>query len=147
MIPPADPPRLRAADSERAAVVDVLQDAAARGLLTHDEAGERMAAALAASFRDELPPLTADLPPAPPPAHPEAAAAGWRALGSGLVTRVRSDVRTAVAAGPRSRRFLVTALVAVLVVAALLTVLGLALHGLFDGGGYEHGLGFEHHRS
>jgi hypothetical protein len=124
-------PRIRASDADRTATVEVLQDAVARGLLTHDEGGERMATALAARFRDELPPLTADLPPLPAPAP---AAAGWRQLGSTLVAQVRHDVQTAVAAGPRSRRFLLTALVAILLVGFLVTVAALALHGMFDGG-------------
>jgi Domain of unknown function (DUF1707) len=124
-------PRIRASDADRTATVDVLQDAVARGLLTHDEGGERMATALAARFRDELPPLTADLPPLPAPA---AAAAGWRQLGSTLVAQVRHDVQAAVAAGPRSRRFLLTALVAILLVGFLVTVAALALHGMFDAG-------------
>jgi hypothetical protein len=134
--------RLRASDAERSSVVDVLQDGVARGLLTHDEGGERMAAALAATFRDQLPPLTADLPPAPAALPTAPAAAGWRHLGSSVVTQVRSDVRAAVAAGPRSRRFLLTALVALLVAGFLITMIGLAVHGLFDGGGFD-GHGFE----
>src|SRR5436190_1734999 len=82
----AGPGRLRTSDAERSAVVDVLQDAVAHGLLTHDEGGERMASALAAKFRDELPPLTADLPPAPAPGPAAPTAAGWRQLGSSVVT-------------------------------------------------------------
>lgn len=127
-------PRIRASDADRTATVDVLQDAVARGLLTHDEGGERMATALAARFRDELPPLTADLPPLPAPAPAAAAAAGWRQLGSTLVAQVRHDVQAAVAAGPRSRRFLLTALVAILLVGFLVTVAALVVHGMFDGG-------------
>jgi hypothetical protein len=129
--------RIRASDMERAAVVDVLQDAVARGLLTHDEGGERMATALAATFRDQLPPLTADLPPAPPPA--QSGAPGWRRLGSSAVTQVRSDLRAAAAAGPRSRRFLVTALVVLLAIGFLIAMISLALHGLTDGGYDGHG--------
>jgi hypothetical protein len=137
--------RLRASDTERAAAVDVLQDAVARGLLTHDEGGERMASALGAKFRDELPPLTADLPPAPPPPPTDPIAIGWRRLGSTTVAQVRSDVRAAAAAGPRSRRFLLTALVGLLVIGFLIATIGLALNGLFDGGGYGHHGGFHHH--
>ena len=142
-------PRLRASDADRTATVDVLQDAVARGLLSHDEGGERMVTALAARFRDELPPLTADLPPMPPPAPTAAAALGWRQLGSGLVAQVRSDVRAAVAAGPRSRRFLLTALVVILLVGFLVTVAALAVHGMVDGGydGHEFGEHMRfHHR-
>ena len=128
---------------ERSAVIEVLQDAVARGLLTHDEGGERMAAALAAKFRDELPAMTADLPPAPPSTPKPVLPLGWRGLGSAFNAQVRSDVRAAREAGPRSRRFVTTALIGFLVIAFLLTLFGLALAGLFDGGGYGHG--WEHH--
>jgi hypothetical protein len=144
----ANGPRLRASDAERSEVVNVLQDAVARGVLTHDEGGERMAAALAAKFRDELPALTVDLPPAPAPAAEKPSAVGWRSLGTGVVTQVRTDVRAAVAAGPRSRRFLVTLLAALLVMGVLFAIVSLAVHGLFDGGfdgrGFDGG-GFQHH--
>ena len=63
--PPQEPPSMRASDADRHATVHVLQDAVARGLLTTDEGGERMAVAYAARHLDDLPPLTADLPPAP----------------------------------------------------------------------------------
>ena len=145
---PRQAPRLRASDAERAAVVDVLQDAVARGLLTHDEGGERMAHALAAKFRDELPPLTADLPAPPPaaPAPPPVTAMGWGRLGSTFVEQVRSDVRTAMAT-PRSRRLVITALLALLAIVVLVSMVSMAMHGLYDGEGFEHhhDYGFEHH--
>jgi Domain of unknown function (DUF1707) len=131
--------RLRASDADRTATVDLLQDAVARGLLTHDEGGERMAAALAARFRDELPPLTADLPPAPAPAPAGPTARGWGVLGSTLVAQVRHDLRAAAAAGPRSRRFWATALAAVLLVGFLVTIAALAVHGMVDGGDHWYG--------
>jgi hypothetical protein len=68
---------LRASDAQRQAVSDVLHDAFTRGLLTMEECDERMAAAYAARFVRDLPPLTADLPPAPTAAP---TAPGWRAL-------------------------------------------------------------------
>ena len=45
-VSPADdaPPPLRASDADRAETVRALQDAVARGLLTHDEGSERMSA-------------------------------------------------------------------------------------------------------
>lgn len=70
-------PDLRASDADREAVVARLHDAFTRGLLTMEECDERMAAAYAARFVRDLPPLTADLPPVPPTAP---AAPGWRAL-------------------------------------------------------------------
>ncbi|HLU59387.1 MAG TPA: DUF1707 domain-containing protein [Pseudonocardia sp.] len=63
--PPAEPARptgIRASDAEREAVAARLRDAASAGLLTIAEADERQAAAYAAVTRDELAPLTADLP-------------------------------------------------------------------------------------
>jgi Domain of unknown function (DUF1707) len=45
------PTRLRASDADRQQTVHELQDAAVRGLLTPDEAGERMAAAYADGLR------------------------------------------------------------------------------------------------
>jgi hypothetical protein len=74
---PQEPPPVRASDAERQAVIAVLHDAFTRGLLAMEECDERMAAAYATRFRRDLPPLTADLPPAPVAAP---AAPGWRAL-------------------------------------------------------------------
>lgn len=59
--------RFRASDAERMAVAEVLQDAVSRGLLTPTEGSERTADAFAAVYRDDLAPLTADLPPAETP--------------------------------------------------------------------------------
>jgi hypothetical protein len=140
-------PRLRASDADRAATVSDLRDAVARGLLDHDEGGERMAAAFAVRFRDELPPLTVDLPPSA--AAGAGPAPGWRSVGSTAVAQLRSDVQATVAAGPRSRRFVLTVLLALLLLAMLVTLGSLAVHGLFDGlfdGGHQPGgPGFDHH--
>jgi Domain of unknown function (DUF1707) len=107
-------PRMRASDAEREAVVRTLLDALARGLLTLDEGDERVAAAYAARYRDELPRLTADLPPAPASAP---VAPGWRALALLAWLQVRTAVaglwratRRAVRARPR----LVAAMLALL---------------------------------
>jgi anti-sigma factor RsiW len=59
--------RVRASDAERERVVSVLRNAISEGRLTLPEGEERMAAAYATVYRDELPGLTADLPPAEPP--------------------------------------------------------------------------------
>jgi Domain of unknown function (DUF1707) len=83
------PPRMRASDADREAVVHTLLDALARGLLTLDEGDERVAAAYAARYLDELPRLTADLPPAPATAP---AAPGWRSLASLIWLQVRTTV-------------------------------------------------------
>jgi uncharacterized protein DUF1707 len=68
-------PELRASDADREAVAGRLRAAATTGHLTLAEADERQAAAYAALTREELVPLTADLPtqlpteqaPTPPP--------------------------------------------------------------------------------
>ena len=52
----------RASDSEREAIVTRLREAAGEGRLTVEELTERIDAAYAATSRDELEPLTADLP-------------------------------------------------------------------------------------
>jgi Domain of unknown function (DUF1707)/Cell wall-active antibiotics response 4TMS YvqF len=52
----------RASDSEREAIVARLREAAGEGRLTVEELTERIDAAYAATSRDELEPLTADLP-------------------------------------------------------------------------------------
>jgi hypothetical protein len=53
---------VRASDAERERIAQLLQSAAAEGRLSPDEAGERLAAASAATYREELQQLTADLP-------------------------------------------------------------------------------------
>lgn len=76
MTPPSDTTTaaLRASDAEREAVATRLREAATTGHLTITEADERQTAAYAAVTREELVPLTADLPTTaaavPPPARP-----------------------------------------------------------------------------
>jgi hypothetical protein len=65
-------PGLRASDADREAVAGRLREAATTGHLTIAEADERQAAAYAALTREELVPLTADLPTDPAPAPPPA---------------------------------------------------------------------------
>ncbi len=62
---------VRASDAERERVAKLLESAAAEGRLTPDEAGERLAAASAATYREELGRLVADLPA---PRSPDAGA-------------------------------------------------------------------------
>jgi hypothetical protein len=131
------PARLRASDADRQQTVHLLQDAAARGLLTPDEAGERMAAAYAAQHLDELPPLTADLPPGVPPA---AVAPGWRALLTLVLLQGRAGIGWLTADGLRSRRALAALLVLTVVLAGLVA---LVVAG-FDGGGGGHGFAGPH---
>jgi hypothetical protein len=54
--------RMRTSDKEREQVAEILRAAMAEGRLDLTEGEERLAAVYAAKFRDELAPLTADLP-------------------------------------------------------------------------------------
>ena len=56
------PNRLRTSDTEREQIAEILRAAMAEGRLTLAEGEERLASAYAATYRDELLPLTADLP-------------------------------------------------------------------------------------
>jgi hypothetical protein len=56
------PNRLRTSDTEREQVAEILRAAMTEGRLTLEEGEERLGAVYAAKFRDELAPLTADLP-------------------------------------------------------------------------------------
>ena len=130
--PPGPPPR--ASDADREVVVRVLQDAVARGLLTMDEGDERIAATFAAKFLRDLPPLTADLPPAPLRAP---VAPGWGALATMAWLQLRTALAGLSRPGARPRLALaVLALVAVLSIAAG-TAAGFDDHG-------PHGPRFEH---
>jgi hypothetical protein len=53
---------MRTSDAEREQVATILRAAMSEGRLTLEEGEERLAAVYAAKFRDELAPLTADLP-------------------------------------------------------------------------------------
>lgn len=126
--PAPAPSRLRAADADRHATIQVLQDAVGRGLLTPDEGSERMAAAYAARYLPDLASLTVDLPPAVAPA---AAPPGWRPLAGLAVLQARAALSALAADGLRSRRALAVAS-ALIVVLLTLVVLGAAgLHLLF----------------
>jgi hypothetical protein len=125
-------PPLRASDDDRTAVVHVLHDAVARGLLTLDECDERVTAALAARYEHELPPLTADLPRAAPPGP---VAPGWRAVAVLLWLQLRTllsastwrDATRSARARPRLA-VAVAGLLAVLMLGAM-TVGELGDHG------------------
>jgi hypothetical protein len=54
--------RMRTSDQEREQIATILRAAMTEGRLTLEEGEERLAAAYASKFRDELGPLTADLP-------------------------------------------------------------------------------------
>jgi hypothetical protein len=103
----------RASDADREAVVRTLHDAVATGLLTMQECDERVAAAYAARFLRDLPPLTADLPPAPPTAP---VAPGWRALLGMAWLQLRTALAGISWRGVRARPRLAIAMAAVLAV-------------------------------
>lgn len=54
--------RIRTSDGEREQVAHILRTAMTEGRLTLDEGEQRLAAVYAAVYRDDLAPLTADLP-------------------------------------------------------------------------------------
>jgi Domain of unknown function (DUF1707) len=54
--------RVRTSDQEREQIAEILRAAMGEGRLTLEEGEERLAATYAAKFRDQLAPLTADLP-------------------------------------------------------------------------------------
>jgi hypothetical protein len=54
--------RVRTSDREREQVSEILRAAMTEGRLTFEEGEERLATAYAAKYRDELGPLTTDLP-------------------------------------------------------------------------------------
>lgn len=56
------PQRLRASDTEREQIAEILRAAMGEGRLSLEEGEERLGRVYAATFRDELAPLTADLP-------------------------------------------------------------------------------------
>ncbi len=77
------PTRLRTSDKEREQIAEILRAAMTEGRLNLEEGEERLAAVYAAKYRDELIPLTADLPGNGRPAlaeTPEARTATRRAV-------------------------------------------------------------------
>jgi hypothetical protein len=60
--PRPGPNRVRASDTEREQIAEVVRAAMTDGRLNLAEGEERLAAVYAAKYRDELAPLTADLP-------------------------------------------------------------------------------------
>jgi hypothetical protein len=137
---PSVPPPVRASDDERTAVVRVLHDAVARGLLTLEECDERVTAAFATRFVHELPPLTADLPPVAPPAP---VAPGWRAVAVLLWLQLRTLLNSSTwRAIARSARARPRAAVAVVGLLAVLLVGGMTVGALADQ--HDGGPRFEH---
>jgi hypothetical protein len=133
------PNRMRASDTEREEVAKLLRNAMTEGRLTLEEGEERLAAVYAARFRDELGPLTTDLPNG---GRPEPAVPATRP-GSGRSDLARHAALVAVLA------VLLTALWAVSQTAFFwpaipltFLALGLARHARYRRYGYgRHGYG------
>jgi hypothetical protein len=68
---PQRPDRTRASDAEREEFATIVRNAMTEGRLTLEEGEERLAQVYAAKFRDELAPLTIDLPDGGRPAPEE----------------------------------------------------------------------------
>ena len=132
-------PPIRASDADREATVRVLQDAVARGLLTFDEGGERMSAAYGARFVTDLPPLTADLPPAPV----QPTAPGWARWREMTAAQLRASFAGGPASGVVSSRLRLALLLATLLAITLLLVAGYVGHEVLQHGGPGFGGGFD----
>jgi hypothetical protein len=144
MTAPTGPgPRMRASDAEREAVAHRLHDAVGHGLLSVEEGHERVTAAFAARYVDELGPLTADLP------NPAPVAPGWRALASTAALQARTSMMGATSwqAAHRTRRRLVLLGLILLGVLLVSSVTAAATTGGGGGGGvpasYQHS--YHHH--
>jgi hypothetical protein len=124
-------PRMRASDDDRAATVRVIQDAVVRGLLTPEEASERLAAAWAAVHVRDLPPLTADLPPRPS----ARTAPGWGVLATMASEQVRSSLQRPGTDRLHPARVAAAIAIALLVVLLFFSLLGAAM---VDGGHHHH---------
>jgi hypothetical protein len=90
-------PRIRVSDADRAATVSRLQSALVEGRLDLDETEERVGAAFAARYDEDLQVLVADLPPHVPV---PAGAPSWDALWVSAVWRARIVVLGAEVGGP-----------------------------------------------
>jgi Domain of unknown function (DUF1707) len=87
------PPRLRASDAEREETANRLHQALGEGRLNLAETEERVAAAYAAQYRDELPPLLADLPqPSATTSWNWSAAPTWAEVWTAAVWRARTTL-------------------------------------------------------
>jgi hypothetical protein len=116
---------VRASDAELEAAVARLHHALGEGRLDLTETDKRVAAAYAATYRDDLPPLLVDIPAAegPPSGVPD-----WTAVWASLVWRARATVWGADRAGgpPDARQLRLAAVIAAV---ALVWVVGCAFLG------------------
>jgi hypothetical protein len=89
--------RVRASDAEREKISAILQHAMSEGRLTFSEGEERIGTVYKATYRDELPRLTADLPP--PDSAPSGAASPRRDHRDVLIVGLVALAAMAVIAG------------------------------------------------
>jgi len=118
---------VRTSDGERQEVVDRLHQALGEGRLDLDEAETRVAAAYAARYRGDLPPLLADLPDGAAPAAMGGDAPTWTAVWTSIVWRIRTTLlRTPVDEPPSIRQCRFAVLLALLALGwiAVCAVLG-----------------------
>jgi hypothetical protein len=102
---PATPSPVRASDVDRSDTVARLHHALGEGRLDLAETDERVAAAYAARYRSELPPLLADLPDSSGPSGWELTGPpAWNAIWSGLVWRAHGIVFPASSDKPPTAR-------------------------------------------
>jgi hypothetical protein len=127
---PATSPRLRASTPEREETVARLHHALGEGRLDLEETETRVAAAYAARYRDELPPLLADLPDHGPAAD-RTGSPGWPDLWVYGVWRARTTLTGTVGERPTPAQCRTAALVTVMAVLWVLfcAVLGAAAVG------------------
>ncbi len=128
--------RLRASDADRMATALVLQDAIARGLLNPTEGGDRISAAFATVYVQDLEPLTADLPRAAAPKEP----AGWRPLLLMAAEQLRSSLNRAITGRPSPAQLAAAVFLVLLLITCGLAVAHLALDtgGSAPRGGFGH---------
>lgn len=126
--PEPDPsPRVRASTHEREQTVARLHHALGEGRLDLADTETRVAAAYAAQYRDELPPLLADLPAeGPGAAWARSAAPAWHDIWVSGVWRARTTVTGAAGEPPTSGECRAAAL---LVVTALIWLMLCAILG------------------
>lgn len=124
--------RLRASDAERERAVKQLREHFEAGRLDGDEFNERMEGALAARFRDELPPLLADLPSGRTGQEQEPAGAGAAPAGPGPGWGGGPPWLRPGFAGPRAwRRGPFVPILPLLVALAVVGSIGAVAHGHF----------------
>ena len=100
---PAEPPPIRASDTEREQVAEVVRTAVADGRLTMVEGDERLRDAYAAIFRRDLTPITADLQPIDRPADPAPGTDTSMRRPLGRLDRPSSTTSVAVLSGAQKR--------------------------------------------